>query len=191
MRVEIVEMDGGDQVVDAAGPAIAVVPSSPSRAFEAVFRADHRSIVALTWALTGDRAVAEEVTQEAFLRAHQRWDRIGGYDNPGAWVRRTAINLALSDRRRRGAERRALERVGPPAESSDDGAGAVASADRFWRAVRALPRRQAAVIALHYVEDRSVAEIATVLEIAEGTVKAHLHQARAALSASFAPEEER
>jgi RNA polymerase sigma-70 factor (ECF subfamily) len=106
-------------------------------------------------------------------------------------VRRTAINLALSDRRRRGAERRALERVGPPAESSDDGAGAVASADRFWRAVRELPRRQAAVVALHYVEDRSVAEIATVLEIAEGTVKAHLHQARAALSTSFAPEEER
>lgn len=191
MRVVIVEMNGVEQAMDPVVPAVAAVPSSPTRAFEAVFRADHRSIVALAWALTGDRAVAEEVTQEAFLRAHQRWGRIGGYDNPGAWVRRTAINLALSDRRRRGAERRALERVGPPAESSDDGAGAVASADRFWRAVRALPRRQAAVVALHYVEDRSVAEIATVLEIAEGTVKAHLHQARAALSASFAPEEER
>ena len=51
----------------------------------------------------------------------------------------------------------------------------------FWRAVRSLPRRQAQVIALHYLEDRSVLEVAKILEIAEGTVKKHLHDGRLAL----------
>ena len=66
-------------------------------------------------------------------------------------------------------------------------------ADRFWAAVRTLPRRQQAVVALHYLEDRSVADVAQVLGIAEGTVKAHLHKARAALADRLAidPEEDR
>lgn len=56
-------------------------------------------------------------------------------------------------------------------------------ADRdFWAAVRSLPRRQAAVIALHYYEDLPVADIAAVLGIAEGTVKAHLHKGRESLA---------
>jgi hypothetical protein len=48
--------------------------------------------------------------------------------------------------------------------------------EAVWRAGRTLPRRQAQVVALHDVDDRSVAEIATILELAEGTVKAHLQR---------------
>jgi RNA polymerase sigma-70 factor (ECF subfamily) len=51
-----------------------------------------------------------------------------------------------------------------------------------WRAVRALPPRQAQAVALYYVDDRSVAEIAEILRCAEGTVKAHLHKARQKLA---------
>lgn len=51
-----------------------------------------------------------------------------------------------------------------------------------WRAVRALPRRQAQVVALRYVADASVAEIARTLDLAEGTVKAQLHRARRSLA---------
>lgn len=161
-------------------------------AFDDVFRADHRAIVALVWALSGSRAVAEELTQEAFLRAHVRWDKVGRYDNPGAWVRRVAINLATSQRRRLGAEERALGRIGNDPDESDVAAGIVA-ADRFWIAVRTLPKRQQAVVALHYLEDRSVADVAEVLDVAEGTVKAHLHKARAALAdrLSLDPEDDR
>jgi RNA polymerase sigma-70 factor (ECF subfamily) len=54
--------------------------------------------------------------------------------------------------------------------------------EAVWAAVRALPPRQAQVVALFYVDDRSVADIARILECAEGTVKAHLHAARQALS---------
>ncbi len=141
------------------------------------FRQELRPLVALAAAIAGaDRA--EEIAQEALLRAHREWDRIARYDKPGAWVRRVAINLATSSQRRRGAERRALQRVAtrrqlhaPPPE-----------VDEFWALVRRLPDRQAAAVALHYVGDLSVAEIADILGCAEGTAKAHLHKARRTLA---------
>ncbi|WP_426573493.1 SigE family RNA polymerase sigma factor [Aquihabitans sp. McL0605] len=173
-------------------PLVFEIGHGRTYAFDAVFRADHRAIVALVWALSGSRAVAEEITQEAFLKAHVRWDRIGRYDNPGAWVRRVAINLATSNRRRGQAEERALGRIGGVSEAADRTADVV-GADRFWSAVRTLPERQQAVVALHYLEDRSVVDVAEVLGIAEGTVKAHLHKARAALAARLVidPEDAR
>jgi RNA polymerase sigma-70 factor (ECF subfamily) len=182
----------GKVVEPAAPPLVVVLGRGASHRFEDVFRTDHRAVLAIVLALTGDRAVAEELVQEAFLRAHQRWSKIGGYENPGAWVRRVAINLALSDRRRRGAERRAVARL-RVAPAAPDGAGGVVGADRFWRAVRTLPKQQRAVVVLHYLEDRSVREVAEVLDLAEGTVKAHLSKARAALAAHLAldPEDDR
>jgi len=120
-----------------------------------------------------------DLAQEAFLAAHRSWDRVSGYDEPGAWVRRVVTNLSVSMIRRRAVEAKALARtavgaVPPlPALSTEDVA--------FWAAVRKLPRRQAQVIALHYLEDRSVVEVARILDIAEGTVKKHLHDGRLAL----------
>jgi RNA polymerase sigma-70 factor (ECF subfamily) len=161
--------------------------------FEEVFRADHRAIVAVTLALVGSRPVAEELVQEAFLRAHQRWEVIGRYDNPGAWVRRVAINLAVSDQRRRASERRAVTRLRPDAVGEADRSTEVVAADRFWTVVRQLPAQQRSVVVLRYVEDRSVHDIAEVLDLAEGTVKAHLHKARVALGRRLAidPEDDR
>ena len=79
------------------------------------------------------------------------------------------------------------------APDAADRSAEVEAADRFWASVRELPERQQAVVVLHYLEDRSVADIAAVLDIAEGTVKAHLHKARAALASrlSLDPEEDR
>jgi RNA polymerase sigma-70 factor (ECF subfamily) len=154
------------------------------------FRREVRSLVTLAAAIAGaDRA--EEIAQEALLRAHREWDRISRYDKPGAWVRRVTINLATSSRRRRTTERRALERAGgrrqldaPPPE-----------VDQFWALVRRLPQRQAAAVALHYLEDLSIADIADALGCTESTAKAHLHQARRALATqlrhALEPEQER
>ena len=148
------------------------------------FRQEVRGLVAVAAAIAGpDRA--EEIAQEALLRAHREWDRIARYDRPGAWVRRVAINLATSSRRRRASERRAIERVAlrrqldvPPPE-----------VDGFWALVRQLPPRQAAAVALHYLDDLSIAEIADALDCAEGTAKAHLHKARATLALRLRAEE--
>jgi RNA polymerase sigma-70 factor (ECF subfamily) len=150
--------------------------------FEDLYRRDRRAVVALAYALSGSRSGAEELAQEAFLAAFKAWDRIGAYEDPGAWVRRVVVNRSVSGVRRRVAEVRALARLAnrpaPPAE--------LATADaEFWRAVRALPHRQAQAVALHYVEDRSVADIAGILECAEGTVKSHLFRARHALATSL------
>ena len=148
------------------------------------FRAELRPLVALAAAIAGpDRA--EDIAQEALLRAHREWDRIARYDKPGAWVRRVTINLATSSRRRRLSERRALQRVAarrqldaPPPEI-----------DGFWALVRRLPDRQAAAVALFYLDDLSIAEIADALDCAEGTAKAHLHQARHTLARHLLDQE--
>lgn len=139
-------------------------------------------MVALAYALTGSATAAEELTQEAFLAAYRSWSKIGAYDDPGAWVRRVVANRSVSRWRRLAAEARAVTRVGTQRQLPAELPEASAS---FWQAVRALPPRQAQVVALHYVEDRSIAEVAAVLGTAEGTVKAHLFKARAALADSL------
>ena len=155
--------------------------------FDAFFRREHPRLVALAVMLTGDLRLAEDLAQEALLRAYRDWDRIREYDLPAAWVRRVLLNLATSAGRRGQRERRALALVPTPdtdpSRAEDD--GLCGDGPRFWAAVRALPRRQAEVIALFYVEDLSVSQIAVVLACAEGTVKSHLHRGRAALAVSL------
>ena len=62
--------------------------------------------------------------------------------------------------------------------------------DEFWKAVRTLPKRQAQAIALHYLEDLPIAEIAEILECAEGTVKVHLHKGRKGLATKLGVDRE-
>jgi RNA polymerase sigma-70 factor, ECF subfamily len=147
--------------------------------FEQLYRRDYGRLVAVAYGLSGSRAAAEELVQEAFLAAHRRWDEIGAYADPAAWLRRVVVNRSVSVVRRRVAEGLALARLGARRQLPDT---LPEHDEAVWRAVRALPRRQAQVVALHYVDDRAVAEIAVILGCAEGTVKAHLHQARQSLA---------
>jgi RNA polymerase sigma factor (sigma-70 family) len=148
--------------------------------FEHFYVEEYPGVVKLVYALSGSRVAAEDIAQEAFLRAYRDWDRVGSYEHQAAWVRRVATNLATSGLRRRLAEARALTRLAArrepvleplPADQAD-----------FGRALRALPRRQAQAVALFYVEDLSVQQIAVVLDCAEGTVKAHLAKGRHSLA---------
>jgi RNA polymerase sigma-70 factor (ECF subfamily) len=157
-------------------------------AFEDFFRTEYRAVVGLAYALSGSRAIAEDLAQEAFLAAHRNWRRVVAYDRPDAWVRRVVANLAVSAFRRRVVEARALVRI--TARSTPAVAELSSSHAEFWTAVRALPRRQAQVVALFYVEDLAVTEIAEILEISSGSVKKHLHEARRALARTFAAEED-
>jgi DNA-directed RNA polymerase specialized sigma24 family protein len=86
----------------------AVEGSSPS--FEDFYVREYPAVVGLAYALSGSRWGAEDLAQEAFLAAHRQWDRIGSYDQPGAWVRRVVANLSVSSFRRRAAEAKALAR---------------------------------------------------------------------------------
>jgi RNA polymerase sigma-70 factor (ECF subfamily) len=147
--------------------------------FETLYRENYAAVVALVYALSGTRAVAEDLAQEAFLRAHQDWAQVSKMDRPDGWVRRVALNLARSRLRRLRAETVARLKIG-----ADAGASASAlhrdelESEAFWSEVRRLPSRQAQAIALHYIEDLSVSEVAETLGVADGTVKALLHQGR-------------
>jgi RNA polymerase sigma-70 factor, ECF subfamily len=152
----------------------------PPETFEDFYRREYSPIVGLAYALSGSRSGAEDLAQEAFFAAHRNWERIAGYEQPGAWVRRVVANLSVSAFRRRVAEAKAMTRAtfGERAELPDLG-----SADpEFWEAVRALPHRQAQVIALFYLEDRPIAEVAEILDMTPGTVKRHLHNGRRTLA---------
>ncbi len=153
--------------------------SAAPGSFHSFYRQHVHGVIALGLSMTGDRGVAEDIAQEAFTRAYRDWDRVGTYDNPGAWVRRVASNLAISRWRRMKSEARALMRLGNRPEAPHE---LQPRDEEFWAAVRGLPDRQALALALHYVEDLPVAEIAEILECAEGTAKSLLHRGRKALA---------
>jgi len=144
-------------------------------------------MVAIARALVRNAASAEDLTQESFVAAHRHWDRISGYDDPRAWLRRVLVNRATSFHRRRSVEWRALARIGigPEAEVLLS-----PPSMEVWDEVRQLPRRQAQVIVLHYVDQLTIDEIADVIGCSQGAVKSHLHRARARLSHRLSAFEE-
>ena len=159
-----------------AAPSISV---AVHESFADFYAREIRNVIGLAYVLSGSRTGAEDFAADAFLVAFRHWDRIGSYDNAGAWVRRVAVNRSISTARRRLAEVKALIRVSNerdviPELSADN--------EHLWASVRRLPRRQAQVIALHYWDGLNVREIAGVLELTEATVKTHLQRARQTLA---------
>lgn len=150
--------------------------------FDQFYRQEYRTAVSLAYGLSGSRTAAEEIAQEAFLAAHRRWSRLCDYDEPGLWLRRVVLNRSVSAVRRRIAEARAMTRLRARPRLPHV---LPEHHEELWRAVRRLPSQQAKAIVLHYVDDCSVAQIASVLDCSQGTVKTHLHRARRALAASL------
>jgi RNA polymerase sigma-70 factor, ECF subfamily len=147
--------------------------------FDSFYRRERGPVEALAYVLSGSRTAAEELTQDAFIDAFRRWNRIGDYEQPGAWIRRAVANRAVSGFRRRSSEARAVLRVGNRRATI---AELPESAEEIWTALRTLPKRQAQAIALHYLEDRPTAEIADILKCSIPTVKTHLQRGRQRLA---------
>jgi RNA polymerase sigma-70 factor (ECF subfamily) len=156
--------------------------------FADFYRREWRDVVGLGFVLTGDRFVAEELAQEGFVAACRRWDQVGDMDKPGAWVRRVVVNQSVSWFRRRGVERRAMERMGNPGGPAD-----LSVDDRsaeVWAAVRLLPRRQGQTIALVYFDGMSIDEASGVIGCSRETARTHLKRGRKALAARLGVEED-
>lgn len=155
--------------------------------FEELYRRELAPLIALATTLTGSRDVGADLAHEALARAYRDWRTVAGHDRPGAWVRRVLINLAIDAHRRRLREAAAMAQLDPdPVITPTD-----ATSERFWATVRALPERQRAAVALHYIEDLSIAEIADVLGVTAGTVKTSLFMARRSLAVTLGAEEVR
>lgn len=153
----------------------------PGGDFAAFYRREFRDLVGLVYALTGSWSTAEDLAQETFVRAYRDWPRVGRYEHPEAWLRTVAANLATSRGRRLAVEARVLARLHnrrPPVHHDP----LPGDAERFWAAVRRLPPRQAQAVALRYHGELRLAEIASAMGCAQGTVKAHLNGARGRLA---------
>lgn len=152
---------------------------SSAAAFDDFFRMEYPAMVALAAAVSRAPDLAEDLVQEAMLRARRHWARVGGLEKPGTWVRRVTINLALNSRR--GLAREARTHLAwweyrgraEPSQALDPD---------LLQALHALSPRQRAAVALHYLEDRSTAEIADLLGCSVSTARVHLHRGRHALA---------
>jgi RNA polymerase sigma-70 factor (ECF subfamily) len=149
--------------------------------FAEFYAAHVQALTVQVYAYVGDMDQAQDLAHEAFVRALPRWASIAGYDDPMAWLRRVAWNLAASRwRRLRTANaylrRQRPEHVDPP---SPDRVALAAALAR-------LPEQQRRIVILHYLADLPVADIARQEGIAEGTVKSRLHRGRAALAERLA-----
>lgn len=159
----------------------------PDELFDDFYRREFPRMVTLACAVSGSRAAAEDIAQDALIEAGQRWDTVGGYEKPGAWLRRVTIQLASKRLRRARAEAAAFLRL----ESTEPIPTGPDEVEDVLRAIGRLPRRQRAAVTLFYLEDRSVREIAEILDCAEGTAKAHLHKARTSLARMLGEENAR
>lgn len=149
--------------------------------FESFYRREYREVLGLAYVLSGKTRMHEELTQDAFEAAFRRWDEIGQLDNPGAWVRRVLINKSTSLYRMARSEARALLRLQPEVFEPDLDSGTLS----VVQAIRQLPRRQAQMVALTYLDGLSVREAADVCGCSLNTAKTHLRRARTKLRKDF------
>lgn len=152
--------------------------------FDDFYRREFPKMVTLACAVSGSRVAAEDIAQDALLDAERRWQVIGRYDKPGAWVRRVTIQRSSKRLRRLRLESAALLRIAPQ-EAIPPGPDDV---EEVLGAVAKLPARQRAAVTLHYLDGYSIGEVAEVLSCAEGTAKAHLFKARRSLARMLGEE---
>jgi RNA polymerase sigma-70 factor (ECF subfamily) len=154
--------------------------------FEEFFRREHPKLIGLAIALVGDRELARDCVQEALLRTFNAWPKVAALERPGAWTRRVLINITVDTHRRRGREQAFARSVTEQIVETPD-----PRSTTFWNAVRALPDLQRACVALHYMEDRSIEDVAAVLGVRAGSVKSSLSRARSTLAVSLKLEDYR
>lgn len=146
---------------------------------ERLFRAEARSLVGMLTVYVGDRALAEDLTQEAFARLQRSWGQIRERDRVVAYLRAIAFNLARSAHRRR----RLFAPVPDVASGvlADDAILLTEDQHAVISAVRRLPRQQRACIVLRYYGELGIDAIAETLGISPNSVKTHLRRGLDAL----------
>ena len=136
------------------------------------------ALLRLAYVLTGNRAEAEDVVQDALARALPRWARISSVEDPDAYVRRMVVNAHVSwwraFRRREVPVDVVHDRVAPVGTATED-------RDRMWRACLGLPPDQRTAVVLRFYEDLDYAEIAALTGVREGSVRSRVSRGVAAL----------
>ena len=178
--------------------AVARLQAGQIDGLEVLVRAHYARAVRTAYLITRDRALAEDVVQEAFLRAYERIDQFDAARPFGPWFLRSVANAAVTAAARRerhvswedlaeaGARGTGREGADPGPSPEDLLAGAERQQE-LWAALGRLPPAQRAVIIRRYYLDQSEQELARALACPPGTVKWRLHAARARLRALLRP----
>jgi RNA polymerase sigma-70 factor (sigma-E family) len=156
--------------------------------FEEFYTGTRHRLITYLYAMTGDRAEAQDAAQEAYVRAWQRWSTVSGYDNPEAWVRTVAYRLCLNHWRKARNRLAAQLRHGGDPDAAPPSENTVA----LISALKRLPVAERQVIAMHHLMDLSVAEVAAQTGTPVNTVKTRLARGRRTLAGFLdedAPEE--
>ena len=164
--------------------------------FEGLARRNTARAFRLAMDLVGHQQEAEDLVQEAFVKALEAWPRFRGDSAPDTWLFRIVVNTCLNHRRRRGLwkrihgflagagdSHRADETMGTVPRSPEAATSDRHAARKIREAVAQLPEGQRNAFVLRYLHDLPIKEVAKATGLAEGTVKAHLFRAVRALRA--------
>jgi RNA polymerase sigma-70 factor (ECF subfamily) len=176
-RVILIREDEDRRVVE--GRLVRAAQGGDLLAFERLYRDNERRVFALCLRMSCDAALAEELTQEVFVRA---WRKLGSFRGESAfssWLYPLAVNVALSERRsRRRRDARIVATEDPVSLEPAPRTPAPEQGFDLEKALATLPPGARAVFVLHDVEGRTHQEIGALLNVTPGTSKAQLHRAR-------------
>ncbi|MFN2115004.1 MAG: RNA polymerase sigma factor [Anaerolineae bacterium] len=181
------ERSAVDATVDDAS-LVARVADGDRGAFEVLYKRHHTPLFRTALALTRDRGTAEELLQEAFLRAYRHMGRVELAPDASLrpWLHRILINLTYDWSARQktaaGSFDRVVERLSPSPGLTPEGRAEQREIQRVVAdAIAELPFKQRAVVVLFYLHDMDLHEIAATLNVPPGTVKSRLYYGRARL----------
>jgi RNA polymerase sigma-70 factor (ECF subfamily) len=157
------------------------VYATGAASFEELYRREYPALMGMARALTDSFEASQDAVQDTMVKAFIHWNRVGRLDRPGGWCYRILMNVCRSRLRRERTAQRYLQR----ARRDEVTEGPAIEFAGFWAAVRRLPDRPQTVVVLYYVGDRPVGEIASILNVPEGTVKSDLARARIVLAAEL------
>ena len=145
--------------------------------FDEFYRREYPGLLGVATALSG--ADGEDLVHDTMVKALMRWSRVARLERPGGWCHRVLVNRCRTWWRRKRTEAAYLAR-----QRRDEPHTPELSAETvaFWAEVRKLPERPRMVVTLFYAADRTTAEVASILDVPEGTVRSDLSRARQALA---------
>jgi len=158
-----------------------VLALNSSEAFDAFYTQGATRLARQIYAFTGDASEASDIVQEAYIRAWSRWPRVSQLDDPQAWVRRVAYNLAKNS-----ARRRSRMSAFPAPQQIDDSDPSERGRLELAGAMASLSDEHRQALILHYLGGLTYSEIAQQMAVPVGTVKSWLSRARAHLAAALA-----
>jgi RNA polymerase sigma-70 factor (ECF subfamily) len=166
------------------------VLAGETEAFAGIVHRWKGPLVRMAHRLCGDRTRAEDLAQEAFLRAYGRlakWRRAGSF---GAWLMALALNSYRSELRKRAWKEVPLEELGDAAQGAEAAPdGGSEELDRVRRAVNALPWKYREAVAACYELEHDMRSAAELLGVPQGTLKARLHRALKLIERALAPRQ--